>query len=637
MSLLVHPPGNVQCMIKLTFLPAPPIILSLLLLLFTIRLGAAPAEANGPLAAEKASGKPAVEVGKTAAGPVAKKTAVRIVVLKGAYQDHPLAPSFDPMSLLSGEIDKPNSFFALCEKLDELAEETAIQHVLFDLSAPDFKMNLAQLSELSRHIHKLQAAGKGTFAWLETADSAHYSVACACQTIVMADLGMLDLPSLAMSTLHFRDAMDLLGAKASVARVGDFKGAVEPFTLSEMSEGLRAHYKEMLASMNDALVEKIAAARKLDRQQVRKLQGERLFTAKATEKAHLVDRLAPYGSVRQTVADLIGAEVNWVVAPKTQMKQLSFFDLMGKLLGGGQEPKLDEPALAILHLDGLIIDGESERHGLLVSGPVVKAIEDLRSEKNVRGVVVRINSPGGSATASEAIRRALEKLAAKKPVAISMGNLAASGGYWVACLGRPIYAEPGTITGSIGVFALKLSFGSLLKKIGVRVENVTLDDSATSMSMERVWSPPEQEKMQEFVENLYDKFLQRVAESRKMEVQAVAPIAGGRVWSGVQARKLGLVDYLGGMDDALAAVAKEAGLKPGYETIHRPSKKSPFEKFDLFGESTDEIRLLLTTSARTYLQQMGFALSVPLHLATESLSGKPGQAWLLSPTEIVVR
>ena len=218
-----------------------------------------------------------------------------------------------------------------------------------------------------------------------------------------------------------------------------------------------------------------------------------------------------------------------------------------------------------------------------------------------------------------------------------MGDLAASGGYWVACLGRPIYAEPGTITGSIGVFALKLSFGSLLKKIGLRVENVTLDDSATSMSFDRVWSPAEQDRMQEFVEDLYEKFLKRVADSRKMELRDVAPIAGGRVWSGAQAHKLGLIDQLGGMDDALAAVAKEAGLKPGYEIVHRPRKKSPFEKFDLFGESADEIRLLLTASARTYLQQMGFALRVPFHLAAESLSGNAGQVWLLSPTEMVVR
>src|SRR5262249_14205165 len=160
----------------------------------------------------------------------------------------------------------------------------------------------------------------------------------------------------------------------------------------------------------DDLTERIAAGRKVDRQQVRKWQAERLFSASAAAKAGLVDKLAPYGTMRETVAKLVGTDVNWVVPAKAQAKQLSFFDLMGKLLGAAQEPKLDEPALAVLHLDGVIMDGENERHGMLIAGPVVKVIDELRTEPNVRGVVVRVDSPGGSATASEAIRRALEKL-----------------------------------------------------------------------------------------------------------------------------------------------------------------------------------------------------------------------------------
>jgi protease-4 len=600
-------------------------VLALLLLMGAGKVSGAESKAKGA--------RPGARENKDAADQT--KPAVRIISLKGNYEDHPTAPS--PFSVLSGDLEKPGSFFALCDKIDDLAEDNDIQHVLFDLSATDFRMNLAQLSELARHVQKLRAAGKKTFAWLETGETAHYSAACACDTILMADVGVLDLPSLSMSTLHFRDAMDLLGAKANVARVGDFKGAVEPFTLSEMSEALRTHYKEMLTSMNDAVVDRIAAARKLDRARVRQLQAERLFTAGAAEKAHLVDQLAPYGSVRETVAKLLGTEPSWITAPKAQMKQLSFFDLMSKLLGGPEKSDSDEPSVAVLHLDGMIVDGESERHGMIVAGPMVKVIAELQSDKNVRAVVVRINSPGGSATASEAIRRALEKLAAKKPVAISMGELAASGGYWIACLGRPIYAEPGTITGSIGVFALKLSFAALLKKTGLKVENVTLDESATAMSIERTWSPAEQEKMQQFVEDLYDKFLDRVCASRKMKREAVSAIAGGRVWSGAQAKKLGLIDRLGGLDDALTAMTKEAGVDPDAPVIHRPQQKSPFENLDLFGEGQDDVRLLLSAGARAYLKNMGLRFSVPLALAGEAMAGNAARAWLLQPTEILVR
>ena len=566
-----------------------------------------------------------------------KRPVVRIIILKGTYADYPSTSDLDPMSLFLGGLEKPGSFFDLCEKIDELARDDEIQHVLFDLSSPTLRLNLAQLSELSRHIHKLRDAHKRTFAWLENADTIHYAIAAACDTILMTDLGSLDLPSLSIMTLHFRDAMELLGAKASYARTGDFKGAVEPFTLSEMSEQLRAHYKEMLVSMNDALLDQICAGRKLSREQLRKIQSERLFTPSAAEQAKLVDAVVPFGTSRENVVRLIGQDVTWVEPQRTRPKQLSFFELMGKLMGGAPERKANKPAVAVLHLDGQIMDGEREMPELLVSGPMVKAINELESDDNVRAVVARINSPGGSATASEAVRRALERLAAKKPLVVSMGSMAASGGYWISCVGKPVYSEPETITGSIGVFALKLSFGPFLKKIGIKVESVTLDESASAMAIDRGWTPGEQERMQGFVDDIYDKFLKLVASSRKLKVEQVSALAGGRVWSGAQAQKLGLVDKLGGLDDALAAVAREAGLEPGYQVIHRPRKRNFFELFDLFDESTDEIKSSLNREARKWLREAGFGLSVPLNLVRESLSGQAPRIWLLAPTEMVIR
>ena len=567
----------------------------------------------------------------------AKKPAVRIVVLKGAYADYPSTRDTDPMSLLLGGLEKPGSFFDLCDKLDQLAGDDEVQHVLFDLSSPTLQMNLAQLSELDRHIARLREAGKRTFAWLETADTCHYAIASGCDTILMTDLGALDLPSLSLRTLHFHDAMELLGAKASFVRTGDFKGAVEPFTLSEMSDQLRAHYKEMLVSMNDALLDQIGAGRKLSREQLRKVQSDRLFTPAAAQQARLVDEVVPFGTSRDNVAKLIGQDVTWVAPQKARPKQLSFFELMAKIMGGAQERRANKPALAVLHLDGQILDGEREMPDMLASGPTVKAIEELETDDDVRAVVARINSPGGSATASEAIRAALERLAKKKPLVISMGNVAASGGYWISCVGRPVYAEPETLTGSIGVFALKLSFGPLLKKIGVKMESVTLDESAGAMAMDRGWTPTEQERMQGLVDDIYDKFLKLVAHSRKLKVEQVAPIAGGRVWSGVQARKLALVDKLGGLDQALAAAAGEAGLEPGYQVIHRPRKKNFFELFDLFDESTDEIRSAINPTAKQWLREAGFDLSVPLTLARESLKARPPKVWLLAPAEMVIR
>ncbi len=561
---------------------------------------------------------------------------VRVLVLKGTWDDHPSAPGLDPVSLLLGDMEKPNSFYDLVDTVDDLAKDKTIQAVFLDLSAPDLRMNLAQLEELDHHLDALRKAGKKTTAWIENANTISYSIAAACDTVLMADMGTLDLPSLSLTTFHFRDAMNLLGIDASVVRVGAFKGATEPFTLSEMSEELRAHYLEMLKSMNNALVERIAAGRKTDHDQVRKWQAERLFTAEQAKAAGLVDEAIPYGTARDTVAKRMGGEVHWILPQKAPAKQLSFFDLIGKLMGQGTASAPESPTVAVLHLDGIIVDGAKERPGFLVSGPMVRVIKEIADDNQIRAVVVRINSPGGSATASEAIRQGLEKLAKRKPLAVSMGEVAASGGYWVSCLGRPVYAEPGTLTGSIGVFAMKLSVGPLLDRIGLHVSRVTLDDSASAMSLDRPWKNAEKAKMQSLVQDIYGKFIRHVADSRKMSSDKVDDIAGGRVWSGAQAKELGLVDELGGLDAALEAVAKEAKLAPGYKVIHRPRPKSLFEMLDLFG-SDEELRDILTPSARSFLRASGFDLSLPLQLVRESLSGNPNALWLLAPNQLRIR
>ena len=572
-----------------------------------------------------------------APGTVTNLPTIRIIALKGAYADHPTRPGFDAASLLSGDFDKPASFVAICDKVDELATNPSISHVFFDLSAPDFRMNQAQLAELGRHIQGLRLAKKTTFAWLENAGTPHYIVACACDTILLADLGSLDLPSLALTTFHFHDAMELLGVKASVVRVGEFKGAVEPFTMSEMSDGLRQHYHSMIESMNDSVVAQIAAARGLPKERVRALQGDRLFAASAAERTHLVDALVPFGGERAAVEARLGGPVKWIAPPKPQLKPLGFFELFAKIMGGIPDEKTAEPSIAVLHLDGTIVDGKTEKPGSMVAGPTVKEIQSLTTDTNIAGVVVRINSPGGSVTASEAIRRALEELAAKKPLVISMGELAASGGYWISCLGKPIYAELGTLTGSIGVFGMKLSLGGLLKKAGLKMQTVALDDSAGAMQLDREWTTGERAKLQNFVDEIYEQFLKRVGESRHLTRAKLPALAEGRVWSGAQAKELGLVDQLGGLDLAIAAVTLQAGLKPGCEILHRPQPRNIFETFDPFGETTQQIETHLPGPVRSWMEKAGFDWRTPLAILDATMQGSAAQVWLLAPTQFRIQ
>ena len=561
---------------------------------------------------------------------------VRVISLKGNYADQPGSPGLNTLSLLTGNLDRSASFPDLIAKLDELSNTASIQHLFLDVSSPTLHMNLAQLAELDRHIAKARKAGKTTFAWLENAENVHYSIAASCDKIIMAELGTLDLPSLSMTTMHFKDAMDLLGLDASVARTGNFKGAVEPFTRPTMSPELRTHYLEMLTTMNDAFVSRMARGRKLSVEQIRRLQADRLYTASAAKQAGLVDAISASGAQREAVAALLKGDPAWIEPKKTEGKQLSFFELMGKIMGNTPEAASGKPAIAVLHVDGQIMDGETDFPGAIVAGPMVKAINELRTENNIRAVIVRINSPGGSASASEAIRSALAKLAKRKPVFISMGDMAASGGYWISAIGRPIYAEAETITGSIGVFAMKLSAASLLKKIGVHVEQVALDESAGAMSFDRAWTAGEQQRVQALVEDVYTQFLRVVAASRKLKEEDVGALASGRVWSGAQALKYKLVDRLGGLDDALQAAAREAKLESGYDVVHRPKQRNIFEAFELFGDSREEVKLL-APGLKTLASSAGFNFAVPLCLLHESLAGTTPRVWCLLPTEFVIR
>jgi protease-4 len=292
-----------------------------------------------------------------------------------------------------------------------------------------------------------------------------------------------------------------------------------------------------------------------------------------------------------------------------------------------------------LHLSGVIVDGKRGTGGSIVSGPMVSAIQSLADDDKVKGVVVRVNSPGGSATASESIRQALKSLADKKPTVVSMGSTAASGGYWVSCIGVPIYAEKATITGSIGVFSMKLSFGTLLRRVGVNVETIALDDSAAAYSMDHAWTDEDESTIKKSIDMVYGKFLELVGDSRNLPIEKVHPLAGGRVWAGTQAKAIGLVDEIGGVDDCLAVVAKKAELDD-YQVIHRPSQSTGISLLELLGEGDEnEIFSGLSKTAVQSLANRGLSLSVTKLLLEDGVNRASGMPtiWLLNPAEISVK
>ena len=588
------------------------------------------------------------------------KKQVRVVPLSGEYVDLPGSGGLNPMDLvLGGGLGKPKGFYKLCDYLDELSHEELVTHVVLDLSSPSLSMNPAQLDEFSRHLEHLRGHGKKLIAWLESAGNVQLSIASGCDEILMADLGGIDMPSSSMETMFYRDAMNLLGIQASVTRAGDFKGAVEPYVNSVMSKHLKEHYLAMLDSINNAQVSRIAKGRGLSVGTVRELQKQRILLPAEALANRLVDRLVPYGSLQKTVMDSLGEGYEWTMPKAKPKKELSIFELMGQAMAPPKGAmKIKDESIAVVHLSGAIEDGKQANASAIVSGPTVKLIEELTADEKVKGVVVRINSPGGSATASEAIRQALEACAKKKPLVFSMGEVAASGGYWVTCIGSPIFAEQGTITGSIGVFSMKLSAGALARRLGVHVESVTLDPVAGMNALDHAWSEEEIDLMQKSVGTIYDKFLQIASASRNIPVDTLKSLAGGRVWSGEQAKSHRLVDQIGGLDDAIGMVAKNAKIEK-FKVIHRPEASGGLDLGSLLGgreEDTDIFGLSESTGTASdavansgllgtleskltaVLQVQGFrGDSIRLLLRSIDWSGKQApKAWVLMGQELKI-
>ena len=538
----------------------------------------APAEA-APAPAESPDFTNAVGLSE----PLTPKAKVVLLRPSGAYED--LAEqSFDPSSLLlGGGGGKPKPFFEFVESIEKLAKHEG-STILLDLTQP-VGLNMAQLREVERAMQKVRAAGKKFVCYFENANTLTLQLAAQCDRVLMPKMGSVDFKSPSMSVMHYKDALGLLGVEVDMTRVGEFKGAVEPYVRSTMSEGLHKHYAAMLQSMNRVVCESIAKGRKLEPKRVAELQAQRMFTAEEALAAGLVDELVTYEGGKRALQTAMGKELGDYevvdAAPKKAKKNKDLLSSLSEMFKSKREDEEDDdyPAIVVLHLAGAIQDGSSASAGSIVSEPSVKEIDALAEDEFVKGVVVRINSPGGSATASEAIRLALERLAAKKPVVFSMGELAASGGYWITCIGQPIFAEAGTITGSIGVFSMRFQVGALMRRLGVHTDIVALDEGAHMDAMDRPWTDSARNRMQSFVDQIYDQFLAIAAKSRNMSVDSVRAVAGGRVWSGAQAIEIGLVDRIGGVEDAIALVREKA--KPGdeVEIRHLPRPKDFAQSF----------------------------------------------------------
>jgi len=564
------------------------------------------------------------------------------LTLRGLYSERPSGMSLDLTSLVMGGGLGSKSYFKLADHIDGLAKAGEVDAFVLDLSQP-FSLGRVNIHDFCRRIAGLKEAGIRTFAWVGSMDTPVLCVASMCDEIYMAKDGMVDIPSATMSHTFFKDLFNLLGVNVTAIRAGDFKGAVEPYTRASMSVHLRKHYEKLLTSMNDASVAQIAAGRKLSSEVVRQLQQNRLMQPAAAQKNGLLDKLVDPGRMRESVAKAVGGTVEWTEPKKPKPKSFGLSDIFKALAGGGNKTaKQIKPTVVVFHLNGEIVDGHKPSSGQIVDGPTVKALDDLRGDEQVKAVVVRIDSPGGSATASENIRVALDKLAEQKPVVFSMAGVAASGGYLVACLDAPIFADADTITGSIGVFGMSIEFDSLLRRVGVNMETVAIDEAARQLQLGKPWSDEELAKLQVHVDATYDLFLNRVSQARGVPVEKLKSLAGGRVWTGAQAKALGLVDHLGGLHASLKAVRAKAklGVDEEVEIKHLPKARTGLDLSGLLGDD-DEVIFTDLPRQLAKLNALGIdTRSIEFllrHARPSKTEPKVMKTWMLHPMNFRIR
>jgi protease-4 len=354
--------------------------------------------------------------------------------------------------------------------------------------------------------------------------------------------------------MFFGGALKKLGVEVQVTRVGKYKSAVEPYILDKMSDANREQLTSLLGDLWSEWKGAVAADRKLGPEAVQRVSDEQgMLSGPEALKAGLVDRLATPDAVLDELKSLAGRQASDLDFPQVDME--TYLRMPVQAQGRNR--------IAMVFAEGEIVDGRG--HAGQVSGErLSRDLRKLRLDPQVKAVVLRVNSPGGSALASELIQREVILTRAVKPVVVSMGYLAASGGYWISTYGDRIFAEPNTITGSIGVYGLLPNIRKLAGDHGVTWDTVQTSKLADLTTFTRPKSPAELARIQSLVDDIYDQFLTRVAASRRMTREQVDAIAQGRVWSGRQAQKNGLVDELGGLQDAVRYAAKAAKVEGDY-------------------------------------------------------------------------
>lgn len=452
------------------------------------------------------------------------------------------------------------SLLDVLRTLEHAARDPSVDGVLLRLQGAP--RGFGRVLALQRAVAQLRARGKAVAAYGDNVEAEDLLIASAAQRIWLPETGHVPLVGLRADAFFLKALLDRVGVEADVVRVGRSKTAAEMFTRERMSPEQREQVEALLDDLYGELVDGVARGRGLSPERVRELVDGGPYTARAAVRAGLVDGCLYEDELPEALEPLTPAPPPERPGPRrAQLVDAATYHALVVRDPGWLPLFADIPRLAYVVLAGAIHAGRGLRG--VAGESATSLLDSLREDPGVRGVVLRVDSPGGDSLTSDLLWRSVERLRREKPVVVSMGNTAASGGYYLAAGADRVFAESGTLTGSIGVVGGKVNLEGLYARAGVGRDAVERGERAGMFSETRAFTPGERKAVQETMESVYGHFIERVARGRRLTHEAVEAVAEGRVWSGRRAREVGLVDALGGPLEALREVRRQAGFQEG--------------------------------------------------------------------------
>lgn len=515
-------------------------------------------------------------------GPTVKDKSVLVFDLSMKITDSEANSDQLLQKTLSGRNENSITLRKVVETLDKAGRDQRIVGIYIDGSNANSEVGYASLREMRQALEKFRKTGKKIIAYSTDWKEREYYLSSVANQIVVNPVGVMAMNGLSSQPMFLAGALQKYGIGVQIVRVGKFKGAVEPLILDKLSPENREQTQKLLDDIWGEWRRAVGKSRNIEPQKLQAIANNQpILEAAAAQTNGLVDKTAYQDQVFTELKKLTGQQEKDQKLTKISLGD--YAEVPGESVDSDQK-------IAVVYTEGEIVNG-SGNDGEIGGDRFAKIFTKIRENSQIKAVVLRINSPGGSATAAEIMQREIKLTRQLKPVIVSMGDVAASGGYWIASDSNRIFAEPNTITGSIGVFGVLFNGQKLGNNNGITWDTVKTSEYADQQTISRPKSAQELEVYQRSVDRIYNLFLQKVSQGRKLSTAKVAEIAQGRVWSGTAAKEIGLVDEIGGLNVAIEYAAKQAKLGNNWELEEYPQVGSWVERF--FGKKLDETKAKL--------------------------------------------